>query len=723
MLNKARDLWARIGHENRKIPLVRQLNATDCGAAALTMVFQFHGLSIPFADVRRALDIGRNGSTMENLLQTARVYGFRGRGVSAEVDDLAELPPATILHWEFKHYVVLEKTTGQTITILDPALGQRVVPMSKVRDSFTGVALILEPSAVFQQQTRKPNELWGFLRYALQRSGLLTRIILTSFVIQVFSIVMPLLTGLLIDRVVPRKDYHLLVILASGYLIFQAFNAFAGFIRSHLFLYLQTKLEASLTFRFLDHLAELPYSFFQNRTSGDLMMRLGSNSSIKEILTTIGLSSVMDGLMVCIYVVVLFMANARLSVLVTIVALARVLLIVTLRRKQADLLAQDIAISARSQTYQVEMLSGMETLKAMGLETKAIDNWSSLFVDSLNVSVKRGQLDARYGILHSLAGTLSTLVIMFYGTYMVLTDTFSLGTMMAYSALAAGFTGPLNNLIANGVQFQMLEMYIERINDVIKSPPERQFAGIPAGRLGGAISLSNVSFRYSKDDPFIFEQVSVDIKPGCRVAIVGKTGCGKSTLARIIAGLYPPTDGEVLMDRIDLQQLNLRSVRSQLGYVTQDIQLFGGSVRSNIALADATMELDRVVRAAKLACVHEDILAMPMGYDTVLADRGLSLSGGQRQRIAIARALACDPVILVLDEATSHLDVQTESAVNRNLAANRCTRIVIAHRLSTIRESDIIIVLDQGRVAAIGTHENLLKCAGLYAELVKESGY
>lgn len=705
--------------ESRRIPLIRQLSATDCGAAALAMALAYHGKQVPLDEIRQTLGVSRNGTSAAALLRAARSYGLRGRGVRAEIDDLRSLPVGTILYWEFRHYVVLQRVCRDHVDIVDPASGRRSVPNSTLRRAFTGVALTFEPTEEFKPSVAKPQRAWVVFREILQHRSLLVRILSTSAVIQILSAGMPFLTGVLIDRVVPRKDYSLLVVLAAGYLVFQLFNGLAGFVRAHLLLHLQTQVEASFTLRFLDHLIGLPYSFFQQRTSGDLMMRLSSNSSIKEILTSTTLSTVMDGFMVSLYLILLMLANITLTLMVIAVAVARILLVVLMRHKQRELLAENLEISARSQTYQVEMLSGMETLKAMGLEHRAAENWSNLFVDSLNVSIKRGRLDATFSFLQSLFATLSMLGIMFYGTYLVLRGAFTLGTMMAFSALAAGFFLPLTNLISTGLQLQMLEIYMERINDVFNTAPEQDVNSVKlAGPLAGSIILEHVSFRYGKLDPLILEDVSIVVEPGSRLALVGRTGSGKSTLARLMAGLYEPSSGRLLFDGKDLKHLDLRSVRSQLGIVTQDTQLFGGTMRQNIALSDPQMGLDRVIQAAKLACIHEDILSMPMGYETILADRGLSLSGGQRQRLALARALACRPVIMVLDEATSHLDAVTEEQVNANLARLRGTRIVIAHRLSTILDADLIVVLDGGKVLAQGSHLELVKSNSKYTELL-----
>ncbi|HET6843018.1 MAG TPA: peptidase domain-containing ABC transporter [Candidatus Angelobacter sp.] len=712
-----RKLWSH--GRSRRIPVVRQLAATDCGAAALAMVLGYHGKRVPLDEIRQALGGGRHGTTAAALLRAGHLYGLRGRGVRAEIDDLQSLPVGTVLFWEFSHYVVLERVRRDRVDIVDPAGGRRSVPIDKLRRAFTGVALIFEPTEEFVPGVAKRQKSWALFQQILERRALLARILFTSVVIQVLSAAMPFLTGVLIDRVVPRRDYSLLLILAAGYLVFELFNGVAVFVRAHLFLHLQTHVEASFTLRFLDHLIRLPFAFFQQRTTGDLMMRLSSNSSIKEILTSTTLSTVMDGLMVSLYVILLMLANVALTMMVIGVALVRILLVILMRHKQRDLMAESLEISARSQTYQVEMLSGMETLKAMGLERRAAENWSNLFVDSLNISIKRGRLDAGLSFLQSLFSTGSTLGIMFYGTYLVLGGSFTLGAMMAFSALAAGFFAPLTNLISTGVQLQMLETYLERINDVLDTAPEQADGKVVhAGLLKGAVNLEHVSFRYSKQDPLVLEDMSLAVEPGSRVALVGRTGSGKSTLARLMAGLYEPSSGTLSFDGKNLKHLDLCSVRSQLGIVTQDIQLFGGTMRQNIALADPQMGFDRVIQAAKQACIHDDILSMPMGYETVLADRGVSLSGGQRQRLALARALACCPVILVLDEATSHLDAVTEALVNQNLARMHCTRIVIAHRLSTIQDADLIVVIDGGKIVNQGTHGQLLRASSKYTELL-----
>ena len=705
----------------RRIPEVRQLAATDCGAAALAMVLGYHGRHVSLDDVRNSLAPGRGGSSATSIIQAGESHGLRGRTVTTEMEGLASLPIGAILHWEFRHFVVFQRLNRDTVDVVDPAAGYRSVPLAAFRRAFTGVAIIFEPSATFERATAKSKGTWRLFTYVLEHKGTVAQLISLSVLVQLCSAALPLVTGVLIDRVVPRRDYSLLFLLTAGFCGLQLFNAIAGLLREYLAIHLRIALEASFTLRFLDHLVALPYWFFQRRTSGDLMMRLGSNAAVRDILTSTLLSTFLDGVMASIYLVLLIVVSVPLALMVMVLVSIRMSLLAVMRWRQRQLLRESLDNQARSQTSQVEMLSGMETLKAMGLEQWAADNWSNVFVDGLNLSIRRGRLDAMFNFLLNLLGTASTIALLFYGTYVVLNGGWTLGSMMAFSALAAGFLGPVSKLVSSGLQFQMLETYVERLNDVLDTPREQDVTAVSAaGPLTGALELNAVSFRYSGSPaPWTLEDVSVTISPGLRVALVGRTGSGKTTLARLLAGLYEPEAGRILLDGKDLKSFNLRSIRRQLGIVTQETQLFGGSIRSNISLADPNMSMHRIIQAARLACIDDEIAAMPLGYETPLTDRGLSLSGGQRQRLAIARALAGDPKILILDEATSHLDGVTEERVNAHLASLRCTRVVIAHRLSTIRDADLILVLDRGRIVERGSHDELLRTGANYVELVR----
>ncbi|WP_434426470.1 peptidase domain-containing ABC transporter [Nannocystis pusilla] len=364
------------------------------------------------------------------------------------------------------------------------------------------------------------------------------------------------------------------------------------------------------------------------------------------------------------------------------------------------------------------MLTGIETLKSMGAEYRAVDRWSNLFVDSLNVSLRRGRLDATISSLLDAFSMAAPLVILGVGTKLVLDGDLGLGAMLGLSALGSGFLRPMGTLVGVAIKFQVLGSYLERIEDVMQTEPEQDAKRVKrAPRLSGRIQAEAVTFRYSEAVPPAVREVSVRVEPGQFVAVVGGSGAGKSTLAKLLVGLYSPQGGRVLYDGIDIAGLDLRSVREQLGVVTQRGDLFGVSVRENIALGRPEISLDEVIDAAKRAAIHDEIMALPMAYDTILADRGASMSGGQRQRLVLARALVGKPAMLLLDEATSNLDTVTEAAIQRSLASLQCTRIVIAHRLSTVVDADLILVMDGGRIVESGTHRQLLTHGDVYRRL------
>lgn len=705
----------------RRVPIVRQLSLSDCAPAALAMVLQYYRRPISLQELKEAFGSSRDGHDANSIIRVAQRYGLRARGVQVDLDELHMLERGSILYWQFNHFVVLDKVRGQSVDIVDPALGRRTVPLQIFRTSFTGVALTFEVTSSFEMATssRRAPRLGSWLSQILEKRALLGRVLLTSLVLQLAGAIVPLMTGAVIDRVVPQQDSGLLWVLLIGYAIFQACSILASFVRAHLLIYLRTEIESDFTFRFLDHLIDLPFSFFQQHSSGDLMMRLGSNSVLKEILTSASLSTILDGAVAILYLVLLFITSIPLTVVVLVLAISRFILLAIVRWRQKRFLEESLENQAQSQSAQIELLGSMETLKAMGIEQKVAASWGDIFVNGLNIAVRRGRLEALFDGLLNFLGTGNTFVFLFYATHLVLTGKMTLGTSVAYSALAAGFLNPLNTLVGTLLSLQTVDVYMERLNDVLENPSEYSSGSTSKlVRVAGDINLSNVGFAYSRDAEMVLKDISLDIPRGARVAIVGQTGCGKSTLARLVAGLYDPTNGSVFFDGSDVRTLDRRSVRQHIGYVTQDVQLFGGSIRRNITLANSSATLDQIVRAARIAAVHDDIMAMPMGYETILSDRGQSLSGGQRQRLAIARAVLANPQILVLDEATSHLDAITEQLVIEGIAELSCTQIVVAHRLSTVQSADLILVIKAGRIVERGAHSELLREGGIYANLV-----
>ncbi len=701
---------------------VHQTAIADCGAACLAMVLGFFGKELALEEARLAVGSGREGSDALGLLRGARHFGLRARGVKvAKVEDLKHLPQASILHWGFNHFVVLERLTRRGAVLLDPAVGRRAVTTEELGRSFTGVALVFAPGERFLPGPRKGTVFWRYVRRVLVGSRQMPRVVVTSLLVQVLALAIPVLTGLVVDRIVPARDVQLLTVvsLALGAIIL--FQFAITLVRSHLLVYLRSQLDAEMTLGFVDHLVDLPYTFFQNRAVGDLMLRMNSNATIREMLTSGALSAMLDGFVASSYLVLVLAGDLTLGLLVLGLALARVAVFLLARRRHRELMAVALWNEAESRGYQVQMLSGMETLKSMGAEHRAVEHWSALFAKVLGTNVRRGRLDANVSSLLQTMATASPLIVLAFGAHQVLQGRMSLGLMLALTALAGGFLVPLSALITTAFQVSLLGTYLDRHSEVLEAPREQADRQVRlAPPLRGGVAVEKVSFAFSPAAGPVVRDVSVEIQPGQFVALVGPSGAGKSTLAALMIGLYAPSAGRVLYDGIDLAELDLRSVRRQLGVVPQHPYLFALSIRANVALAEPTASLGRVVDAAMRAHVHDDVVAMPMGYETLLSDGGAPLSGGQRQRVALARALLARPPILLLDEATSALDAPTEREIQREIKGMRCTRIVIAHRISTIRSADLILVMERGEIVERGAFEELLAREGKFAAFVSE---
>lgn len=702
----------------RRVPVVLQLNATECGAACLAMVLGYHGRPTRVAEVRDATGVGRDGLNAGTIIATATGYGLRMKAFSLQPADLARVPMPAIIHWDFEHFVVVERWSPKRVTIVDPATGRRTVDADEFSNRFTGVVLACEPTDTFDRDAERTVPQWfSYLSAMLaQAPGVLVQVLVASLVLQVLGLAVPVLTQIVVDDVLGAELADLMPIVAAGLAIVVASHLLTTWLRSTLLLSLQARVDQHLMHGFFSHLLTLPYRFFEQRTTGDLMMRLGSNAQVREILTSQTLSVVIDGSLVTVCLAFLLVKEPVFGGVVLGIAAVQVTLLLASRHAMHELAQRDLIAQSTSQSYLVEALHGIATLKASGAEERTLQHWSGLFADELTASVRRGHLAAAIDTVLSVLRVLAPLALLWIGAQQVLDDRMTLGTMLALQALATSTLAPLASLVANGQRLQLVGAHLERLSDVLDAEPEPTTG--EEIEISGRIELDRVGFSYDEHAQAVLNDISVTIEPGQKVALVGRTGSGKSTLAKLLLGLYEPTEGEVRYDGIPLEALDRHSLRRQLGVVMQEPVIFSGTIRQNIAFNDPDMSPEDVATAAAMAGIHDEIAAMPMGYETWLAEGGVGLSGGQRQRLALARAIAHRPTVLLLDEATSNLDVATEATIEQNLRHLAATRIVIAHRLSTVRDADQILFLEGGEIVERGTHDDLVATGGAYATLV-----
>jgi ATP-binding cassette subfamily B protein len=707
----------------KRVPVKLQMDATECGAASLAMILSYFGYETPVRECRARCGIGRDGVTADVLVRAARSYGLAVRALSFTDNDLTGLQLPAIAHWNFSHFVVIERCSPGRIDIVDPACGRVRLSQEEFDAAFTGVVLTFQPGPDFAERRELPAGSWRtYLAQLAQEAGVkgvLAQILIASLGLQVLGLALPLLTGFALDRIVPSRLDDTVTLLGVAMLAFVAAQGITTYLRSRLLLSVEARLDANLMPGFFQHLLSLPWAFFQRYRNGDLLMRLGNNVVIRDALASQSLAMMLDVTMVAIYLVALLLADLTLGAIVAAVALIQIIVSLATSAALRRLTDREVTALAESQSYATEALSAITSVKASGAEERLIDAWTTLFHRYRGAALERSELAARVESAISSLRLLAPVPLLWIGLHRVLESQLSVGTLVSISMFAAALLVPLGSLLSAGQRLRLAKIHLDRVLDVRQAEPEqRAGVGQRVTRLSGAIELRKVSFAYDGTSPPVLKNISLTVRPGEKIALVGRTGCGKTTLANLMLGLAAPKSGEILFDGADLRSLDLRSLRQQFGVVLQDSSLFSGSARQNIAFFDPSVSFGEVMRAAQLAHIHDDILAMPMAYETRLADGGTGLSGGQRQRLCVARALCRRPAVLLLDEATSHLDVTTERLLDSSLDTLHCTRIVIAHRMSTIRNSDKIVVLDRGEIIDTGTHDELRQRCAHYAALV-----
>lgn len=717
------------GRTRRQVPVLQQIDMTECGAACLAMILSYYGRQTQVSECRGICDVGRDGLTAQTIVKAAQCYGLRTKAYSIEPQELKYIQLPAVIHWNFNHFVVIEHWSPQRVVIVDPAIGRRRLTTKEFDTSFTGIVLTFEPGAQFQRRhkTARSFSWWHYFRSLLQTPetvSVCVQILAASLLLQILGLAFPLLTQILVDQILPFHMANVMTIIGFGMIVVVWSQMLLTYLRAALLIYLQARLDSQMMLNFLDHVLSLPFRFFQQHPSGDLLMRFGSNAIIRSTLSNQTLSILLDGIFILIYLIVLLSQSLTFGIFVFCIGAIQLLLLLVTKDKVQDLNQRDLLAQAESQNYLVEALSGIAVLKASGNEDQALDYWSNLFFKQLNISLQSNHLSAIIETVLVTLRSFAPLLLLWFGALRVLDGTLSLGTMLALNTIAIAFLTPLASLVSNGQQLQLVSAHFERLADIFMTEPEQTIdTAQDAPPLTGQIELRNVSFRHTTYSEWVLQNISVKIQPGQKVAIVGRSGSGKSTLARVLLGLFLPTSGEILYDDFPLQTLNYRTLRQQFGIVLQETFLFSGSIRQNISFSKPSIAVEAVMQAAKMAVIHDDIASMPMGYETLITEGGSTLSGGQRQRLAIARALANQPRVLLLDEATSHLDTVTEHQLNENLDTLACTQIVIAHRLSTIQNADLILVLDQGRLVEQGDHQTLLAKNAHYAALLRHQAH
>lgn len=688
----------------RRVSLVRQSETAECGLACLTMVARFYRYNTDLAGLRRQFSPSMRGATLRGLIGIADAIGLIGRPVKLPLVALASLQMPAILHWNMNHFVVIERVAKGRVLISDPATGKRWLPMAEVSNRFTGIALELRPAPDFSRAIPRVqlrlSSLWqgmvGWKRAAAQTLTL-------TLILQAFVLAAPFYLQVSIDSALPALDYNLLTTLAVGFGLFTVVNAGVSLLRSYVLLSAGTLMGYGIAVGIARRLFRLPVVWFERRHVSDILSRFQSVQPIQDALTQGLVASLVDGLL-AIFTLVLMMLY---SPFLASVAIGAILLYATVRLLSFGLerdAREDLIIAgANEQSVMIESLRGIITLRLFSREAERHILWQAKLSDSLNASVSASRIAIWQSTSSILILGLENVLTICLSIRLVMSGGFSVGMVFAYLSYKTQFLTKAASLVDKGIAFWMLGLHLERLGDIALEPEDIGFASHTETTFNGGVTLKDLSYRYSPADPLVINGVDLVIGPGEYVAITGPSGGGKTTLARIILGLVEPDVGEVLIDGLPLSRFGHRSYRSQIAAVMQDDSLFAGSIASNIALFEETLDLERISHAACLASIHDDIKVMPMGYETFVGDMGSVLSGGQKARILLARALYRRPRLILLDEGTAHLDVITEMKVNDAIANLGITRIVIAHREETIRSADRVLFMKNGKLLASGT--------------------
>ncbi|WFF38431.1 peptidase domain-containing ABC transporter [Moraxella nasibovis] len=693
-MNYLENISLGFGH---KLPVILQTENSECGLACIAMIAHYYGYHTDLFSLRQKYPISQKGATLHTLIKICQQIKINTRPLKLELNELKELRAPCILHWDLNHFVVLKSVGLNKITIIDPAVGLRVLELKEVSKHFTGIALEIWTDNDFEKKEEKTQikifKLFGEIK-GLWKS--LNQILILAIVLEIFALTSPFFMQWVIDHAIVSADLNLLTTLVIGFGLLMFLTQLISLLQAWIVMYLATTLNVQWKANIFNHLIHLPSSFFQKRHLGDIISRFGSIDSIQSTLTTSFLTAILDGLMTIFTLVLMFFYSPTLAW----IAIGAMAIYGTLRwawymplRRASE---EQIIHSAKQSSHFMETMRGIRAIKRFDKQTLRQNTWQTLFVNQINAGLKTQKLGLAFGFINGIVFGLENLIIIYFGASYVIDGTFTVGILMAFIAYKNQFGGRVSSLIDKFVEVKMLSLHAERLGDIVLTEKEKQeFLLSPPHIDKYDIEVKNLSFTYSDDEPNIIENLSFYIKENSSVAIVGTTGCGKSTLMSLLLGELTANSGEIKIAGKLIKTMNDVSALNCVACVSQDDVLFAGSLLENISFFDDKLDREWAETCAKMVGIYDEIMAMPMGFQTLVGDMGSVLSGGQKQRILIARALYKKPKILFLDEATSHLNIEKEREINEMIKSLNITRVMIAHRPETIASADRVICLNK----------------------------
>ena len=687
---------------SRRLPVLLQTEGAECGLACIAMVASYWGHKIDIPNMRRHFSVSMKGVTLKGLMAMAGSLSLQTRPLKLDLQHLPELKLPCILHWDLNHFVVLKSISARHVDVHDPAVGERRIAMDEFAKHFTGIALELVPTAQFQpKRERQQFSLFSLMGHVVGLRRGLFHILALGLALQVCALIAPFYMQWIVDEALLTSDRDLITVLGCGFLLLVLLQAAIGAVRSWVTTVLSTSLNLQWLGNAFAHLLKLPLPYFEKRHTGDIVSRFSSIQQIQASLTTQFVEGIVDGVLVLGTLGMMLLYSTRLAAVACIAVLLYALLRWAIFRPLRDANSEEIIHAAKQQSHFMETVRGMQSIRLFGRSEERRAGWMNSLADEFNAQLRIAKLSVSYQTANTLLFSGERVIVIWLAALAVLSNEFSIGMVFAFISYKDQFSQRLASLIDKVFELRMMRLHGERVADIIFAEAERddEMAELDASNILPSIEIKNLTFRYSDSESEVIRDLNLSIPAGQCIAITGPSGCGKTTLIKLLLGLLTPTAGEIRIGDVPLHTLGLSNYRNMLGTVMQDDSLFAGSIADNISFFDSIVNMQRVYQCAELAAIAAEIAAMPMAFNTLVGDIGTGLSGGQKQRILLARALYKNPKILVLDEATSHLDVWNELAVNQAIHKIPLTRLIVAHRSETIQMAQRVIVLHNGQVA------------------------